>query len=167
MQYSKGTCTVSYGSAIVVASADADWSDALYALQYGNPVLFSLIGIPEIPRQVISAQSSGTSASGYWELTLAMPWSGETQVGAKYILHKDFTINYGLALATAGERQWDQLISRNMVIIDANMAIGGNALQAGIKTSIAPNKTLHHAGILTVPEGATLDIQAGGVVEVS
>jgi len=176
MQISSGTVTVTSGSATVEASPNNDWSDVLIALGYGSPVYFMLLGSTEVPRSVVGAQSPSTSASGNWELTLAAPWNGATQVDVAYLIHKDFTLNLGLALATAGEQGWAQLFSDNMEKLDlavANQnvafptpAIDGATGTPGAISVVRPGKTLYASGVLDVPADATLDVLPGGVVEV-
>lgn len=174
MQIVQGTCDVTYNSPKVVAStADIDWSDALVALQQGVPVLFALTGVDpatgdNVPRSVVAVQSSATSSSGKWELTLVSEWLGATQTGVTYILHKDFTLNYGLALPTAGEQNWAQLLARNMAVIDANLGGGG----AGVSTtsppalvSVGAGKSLVVFPQLDCPVDTYIDVAADGGVE--
>lgn len=166
MQISSGTCTVTNDEAVVVGSSDVDWIDAQTAIQYGSPVLFSLQGAAEVPRKVVAVEPPSTSASGNWELTLESNWTGPTQADVPYIIHKDFTLNLSLPLASGGERQWAQLFSDMAVKLDAAYAGAGGALVAGVTTPVAPGKTMHATGILDVPLGAVLDIQVGGAVDV-
>jgi len=44
MQIQNGTVSVTSNNATVVGDANADWTDAQTALNFGAPVLFSLIG---------------------------------------------------------------------------------------------------------------------------
>jgi hypothetical protein len=175
MQISAGTCTVENGSAKVVASDGVDWSDALVALQYGNPVYFMLQGFSEVPRQAVAAESPNTSASGFWELTLSAPWSGDDASGAEYLIHKDFTKNLGLPIPTAGEQGWAQLLARAFEIIDTAFASQNTALPdpaadvtgaVGTTSYIRSGKTLYASGTFDVPDGVTLDIQEGATLEV-
>jgi len=167
MQISNGTATVTNGSALVVASTpEIDWSDVVGALGYGKPVMFSLLGIAQVPVQVIAAESPTTSASGNWELTLVSEWTGEDATDAGYLIHLDFTVNLGLALAAGGERQWAQLFSRNMEILDAAFGGIGTAVPAGVTTTIPTGRTLYVTGILDVPDGSIIDILSGAALEV-
>lgn len=177
MQISNGTVTVTNGSTTVVASIECDWSDAQNALQYGTPVYFMLLGKTEVPRNVIAVSTPALSASGFWELTLVSPWNDTTgitdpQPGLGYLLHKDFTVNYKLALATAGEQGWAQLFSRNMQILDTAVFSQGMALpipaegEPGITTAIQSGQTFYASGDLEIAVGSDLDILPGGAVEV-
>jgi hypothetical protein len=168
---------VTNGSTTVVGSIEVDWTDAQTALQYGTPVYFMLLGKTEIPRSVIAVAPPATSASGMWELTLVSPWNDTTEIVEPqpelgYLIHKDFTVNLRLALATAGEQGWAQLFSRNMQVLDTAVFTHGMALpspeegQPGITTSIQGGQTLYTSGDLEIPLGSDLDILPGGAVEV-
>src|SRR5262245_18807112 len=112
MQLSSGTVAVENGNALVVASEAADWTDALPQLRLGSPIYFSLQGAQEIPWQVFAIESPNTSGSGFWELTLAAPWAGDTNATASYLIHISFTPNLQLPLISANDRQIPQLLSR-------------------------------------------------------
>lgn len=177
MQISNGTVTVTNGSASVLGSIEVDWSDVQIALQYGSPVYFMLLGKTQIPRSVIAVAPPGVTTSGQWELTLVSPWSDATgiidpQPEQEYLIHKDFTVNLKLALATAGEQGWAQLFSQNMQKLDTAVFTQGMALPTpeeglpGVTTSIQAGQTLYTSNDLEIPAGSDLDILEGGAVEV-
>lgn len=180
MQISNGTVTVTNGSAIVVGSIEVDWTDVQTALQYGSPVFFMLLGKTEVPRSVIAVRAPATPTPATWELTLTAPWSDttgieEAQPGLEYLIHKDFTVNLGLALATAGEQGWAQLFSLNMEKLDTAVFSGGMALSAqpisasggsGFKIAVQAGQTLYSSGELEISSGSELDILSGGALEV-
>src|SRR5262245_56628833 len=162
MQYQTGTVSVTNGSPTVVDSTDADWTEVQTALSYGNPVLFSLIGFTEPVIGVIAV----AFVTDHWELTLAVNWAGATQSGASYMIHKDFSVNMGLSFAAGGERNWAQLFTRNMVILDAAFGGAGVAVPSGVITTVPSGKTLYVSGELDIPPDAELDILPGGAVEI-
>jgi hypothetical protein len=176
-QISAGTAKVTNGSASVVASANADWGDALVALGQGSPVYFSLVGPTEIPRQVITLTTPNVSTSGNWELTLQAAWSGTTQLAALYIIHKDFTANLQLPLFSPNDKQVGQLLSRAFITLDVaifnqNLSFPTPSDDTGIGapgiTSVLPlGKTLYTATDFEIPLGSTFELSLGSALVVA
>lgn len=166
MQISNGTVSVIKGNAVVTASSDVDWSDLQIALQYGNPVLFSLLGLTEVPRRVIASESPVTSGSGNWELTLVSNWTEESQSAVKYMVHLSFTPNLGMPLPAGGERQWAQLLEDALTKLDAAYGGAGIAVPPGVVTTLVAGRTLYVSGELDIPADAELDTLDGAAVEV-
>lgn len=170
MQVQDGTADVTNGSATVVASPSTDWSDAQVALQQGSPCFFSLVGTTEIPVQVLAATSPAISSSGNWELTLVEPWAGDTLLAQLYMIHKDFTPNAGLAIPSAGDKQWAQMYARNVQIEDFFMGQGAffssSAVTGNTVVYVAAGKTLYVSGELDIPDDAEVDVLPGGAVEI-
>lgn len=172
MQIQTGTVTVTNGDTTVVASVDADWTDALVALQTGLPVFFSLLDDGEVPRQVVALTPPSLSLSGFWELTLAAAWNGTTQADVSYLIQKDFTTNLELPICYANDEQVNQFIARMAQILDtawtsntANTAPPTDS--ANMTTYVQAGKTMFVSDDLEIPSGVDLEIVAGGRVEVS
>jgi hypothetical protein len=105
MQIQSGTAAVTLGSAIVVASAGNDWSQA----QPNG--LFTVPGPGAVWYTIAAVRPPGVNVSGRWEITLAIPWQGTTQAAAGYGIHIDFTPN-GVPLLARGDVEVFLLINR-------------------------------------------------------
>lgn len=168
MQISNGTVAVTNGSAVVIGSTDVDWSSIVTSLQYGSPILFLLQGVQSVPRDVVACESPVTSPSGQWELTLASPWTGTTDSTAKYVLHKDFTLNLKLPIPTAGEIGWAALLARWASILDTNLGsfVPVEEPDSALTITVPAGKTFYLSNLCDIPEGVTIDILEGGTLEV-
>jgi len=151
MQIQDGTASITNGSNRVIANSDVDtWIDAQTSFNAGAPVLFSPLGQTEVPYQVTSVTDPSTSASGFWELTLATNYAGATNSAASYAIHIDFTPTAHLPLFSAGDSQTAQLLSRAFTILDG---LGGALLtnRQAVANDITLTTTLTEIPDLTTP----------------
>lgn len=112
MQITTGTCSVTNGSATVIASDGNDWSDA----SVGD--LFFVTGVEGVNYFIGAVTPPETSGSGFWELSLTAPYAGTTAAGVEYAISIHFTTVLGLPIPQAGDRRTDLLVARALAILD-------------------------------------------------
>ncbi len=122
MQITTGTCTVTNGSPTVVGSLAADWSTAtvgsIFVVPFTEGILYTVGAIT----------GPGVSDSGFYELTLTIPYVGATNALAPYAISKDFTPNLGLALLGFGDVESGLLFNRNMTKLDQAVTNAGSGV---------------------------------------
>lgn len=118
MQIRTGSCDVTNGSNVVVASALNDWTLAAAGHLFSIPTL-SGAGVLYTIASTITPE---LSPSGKWELRLASNYAGATAVAQGYEITKDFTPNLALPLPYRGDTDTAAIISRAFTILDQAVA---------------------------------------------
>lgn len=101
---------------VVVASAGADWSQAVAG------AFFYAESYPGIPIQ--APVSPGASTSGRWELPLVVNYSGTKDVALAYQIQIDI-LSSGLQVKRAGDTQHAQVDAYNIALLDAKILSAG------------------------------------------
>lgn len=115
MQIQNGTCEVTNGSPVVIAN-DVDWSDAIEGGLFSVPAAQTALFV------IDTIAPPGTSTSGFWEITLSVPYSGPTNADANYQITIDFTPNRKLTLINRGDVETAKLVNESMRILDEDIA---------------------------------------------
>lgn len=124
MQIQTGTCSVTNGSATVIASAGNDWSAAAPNSLFSVPSP----GTTGVLYTIAAVTTPGASGSGRWELSLSAPYAGLSSDGVAYEIAKDFTPNYSLPLLFFGDTDTAALISRALSLIDSQLGYQGTLI---------------------------------------
>lgn len=130
-QIKRGTVSIEQGTNLVIGDADVDWSTVVEGTS-----LFSLQGSGQTLFLIQTTTPPETSASGFWELTLADAGAGNTYTGpdvteALHYIHKDWEPTYGFPLFAPGDFV-DQVWNRFVLHLASILGItggGGSGLQ--------------------------------------
>ncbi len=122
-KYDGSTVSVTHSSNRVIASAGADWSNLLSLVVYFGidpeylrtaPLYTSVVDIQK------PAAASGpwtNSASGKWELFLAVPYAQATDPIAQYFIHWNFLLN-GTPAWSPGDTQFVPIQNQVHAVVD-------------------------------------------------
>ena len=161
----RGTCSVTNGSARVIAAANNDWSGI------SANCLFSVPGTGAVLYIVTATTAPGLSGSGFWELTLSANYAGTTGAGLGYQLTRDFTPNLHMPLVYFGDRDTGNLHNRALAILD-ELWTGGPLLPIfrkrigdGEEVSVPTNSVFVIFRSLSMGAGAKLTLQAGASIQ--
>lgn len=115
MQIRTGSCSVTNGESIVIASDGNDWSQA------APNCLFSIPAIDgsSVLYVVATVTTPGLSDSGFWELALTANYAGDTAAAVAYQITKDFTPTLGIPILHYGDTDTAILINRGLLLLEA------------------------------------------------
>lgn len=115
-QIRTGTCTVTNGSANVIASTGNDWSQAAPNSLFSIPATDGTSALYTVATVV----APGVSPSGFWEVNLTANYAGATSAGAAYQITKDFTPGLGLPIVQYGDTDTAILLNKISLLLEAS-----------------------------------------------
>jgi len=105
--------TVTSGSARVIGDVNCDWSQVVAGYSW-----FCLLSNQFTVLTVMTKTAPGSSASGFWEVTLESAYIGSTLSGQSYVIHKDFSLLNNYPIFGPGDVKVDQIINRFIQAVD-------------------------------------------------
>lgn len=130
------TVQVTNGLNRVISSADADWSQVTLQSFFGKdasgaPLYLSIVDIQKPAAATsIGYPPAANSASGRWEIFLAVPYAQPDDAAMAYYIHKDFFPN-GTPAWAPGDTQFVPIQNRTNAIIDSLVGSGAGAGSIG------------------------------------